>query len=189
MHMPARIQESTRTTFVDFIYAVVVGSTFHFLAPFEVSFRFAGLIFLILVVLEDFYLFHTQIAVKTADAPTSFFALLLELLVLLAWYLSVISFPLSPRPCLVAFALFFVFKWLAGFAHYAAIGQLRSLLFRRCHAFLIPFITSALLVWVAGSYKLDHYAIWVPLLVSWALSVSVWWFLTARIERSYANAT
>ena len=136
--------------------------------------------------LEDFYLFHTQIAVKTADAPASSFALLLELLVLVAWYLSVISFPRSPQPCLVAFALCFVFKWLAGFAHYAAIGQLSSLHFRRCHAFLIPFIASALLVWVAGSYELDYYAVWVPILVSWALSVFVWWFLTARIERSYA---
>ncbi|MGD0539038.1 MAG: hypothetical protein ABSC03_15490 [Verrucomicrobiota bacterium] len=147
--MPHRVQESTRTSFVDFIYAVVVGSTFPFLAPFDASFRLIGLLFLIIVILEDFYLFHTQIAGKVSDAPTSFWALVLELLILVLWYLAVLSFPLSSRPFLLALALFYFFKWLAGVAHNAKLAS--STVGISTVARLFSFRSSPRLSWLCGS--------------------------------------
>jgi hypothetical protein len=181
--MSQHVQESTRTSFVDFIYAVVVGSTFPFLAPFDASFRLAGLLFLIIVVLEDFYLFHTQIAGKVPDAPAPFMALVMELSVLISWYMAVISFPASPRPCLIAFASFFLCKWLAGLFHFGAIRKLTSWHFQRCHSFLVPFAASLLLAWRVGSDKLSQPVVWITIPVSWLIYVVIWWYVTDKHQQ------
>jgi hypothetical protein len=174
--------QTTRVTFVDFLYAVVVGSTFQFLAPFEVSFRLFALLFLILVILEDFYLFHTQITAEVPNARASFLPLVLELSILIAWYFSVISVTTSARICLLAFASFFLLKWLAAVAHRRSVGQLRGWRLHRSHAFLIPSFVSFLLAWLFGRGPLNHPLVCVAVIMSWGFYVLIWWSITREHE-------
>lgn len=169
-----------RLAFVDFMYAIVVGSAFPLIAPLEVSFRFFGMLFLLLVVLEDFYLYHSEIQGSDQLGGGGFFALIMEISILLAWYLSAISFPGSARAFLIAFAAFYLLKLLAGFAHFTAVAQVRSWRFYRSLSFLIPFATAAILAGVASDEGLRSAIVWPLIMGASILQVLVWWMVTRR---------
>lgn len=176
-------QTVPRLIFVDFMYAIVVGSAFPLIAPLEMSFRFFGLLFLLLVVLEDFYLYHTQIVAPSQAHGSSFLALVVEMCILLAWYLGAIAFPENPRVFLTAFAAFFALKWLAGLAHFAALRELRTWRFYRCFSFLIPLAGCVVVLFVGGDGRLSSPSISGTVAGAWALQTAIWWSVTKRQER------
>ena len=174
---------TTRVAFVDFMYAIVVGTAFALVAPVDLSFRFVGLLVLILVVLEDFYLYHTQIAVHAHRGIPSFSALAFEISILLAWYLAAASFPDAPHAFLAAMAAFFVLKWSAGLAHFGSLGELRSWRFHRNHAFILTAGTCAAVAVLNGSTAMEAPRMWLPVLVAWILQLGIWWSVTRSMER------
>ncbi len=182
--MSSSVQATTRIAFVDFMYAIVVGSAFGLVPPFELSFRFLGLLFLILVVLEDFYLYHTQIVGRRETQIPSFSALVAEIAILLAWYLTVLSFPGKAASCLICFACFFALKWFAGLAHFAKLARLKSWEFRRNVTFLLPMLT-AIVILISRAYaNLSSTGIWLSVMLSWIIHVAIWWGVTNRKSKA-----
>jgi hypothetical protein len=180
--MTAPSQQTTRVAFVDFMYAIVVGTAFPLVAPVDLSFRFFGLLVLLLVILEDFYLYHTQIAVHADRALTSFSALVFEISILLAWYLAAVSFPARGFTFLFCMAAFFSLKWLAGFSHFASLQQLSNWRFHRNHSFCLPAACCLILGIATGGAELTSPFQWVPLVTSWFIQVCIWWTITRVME-------
>ena len=178
--MKTNVQATTRIVFVDFMYAIVIGSAFGLISPLELSFRFIGLLFLVLVVLEDFYLYHTQIVGQQESRVPSFSALVAEIATLLAWYLAVISFPDKTVSCLLCIAAFFALKWIAGFAHFAKLHKLRSWEFRRNTTFLFPMTIAIAIIVLRGQSSLSSTGIWLPLVSAWLVHVGAWWGITNK---------
>jgi len=172
---------STRVSFVDFIYAIVVGTAFGLVPPVDLSFRFFGMLFLILVILEDFYLYHTQIAVYADQNMPSFSALVFEISILLSWYLAAMSFPTKSKAFLFCFSGFFLLKWLAGFAHFTSLRQLRNWRFHRNHCFFIPASFGIILLFSTQSITNDLEK-FILLAIGWFIQVSTWWIVTKQME-------
>lgn len=181
--MSDSIKGSTRVSFVDFIYAIVVGTTFALVPPVDLSFRFFGMLFLILVVLEDFYLYHTQIAVYADQNVPSFSALVFEISILLAWYLAAMSFPAKSKAFLFCFSAFFVLKWLAGFAHFTSLGQLGNWRFHRNHSFIIPASIGIMILLFSAQSISVSLSKCILLALGWIVQVSIWWTVTRQMER------
>lgn len=173
----------TRVAFVDFIYAIVVGTAFALVPPVDLSVRFFGMLFLILVVLEDFYLYHTQIAVYADQGVPSFSALVFEIFILLAWYLAAMSFPDKSRAFLICLSGFFVLKWFAGFAHFASLGQLGDWRFHRNHCFFFPALIAIMILFFGEQSIITSSKKWISLVVGWLIQVSAWWTITRLMER------
>ena len=182
--MKKSVQAKTRIAFVDFMYAIVIGSAFGLVPPLEFSFRFFGLLFLILVVLEDFYLYHhTQIVGRQERQIPSFLALVAEIAILLTWYMTAISFPDKSNSSLACFSAFFALKWVARFAHLAKLGRLRSWEFNRNLTFMIPMLTAVTVIMIRGNTKLSSTGTWLPVMLSWFVNVLIWWGVTGRNYR------
>lgn len=170
-----------RIAFVDFMYAIVVGSAFPLVAPLELSFRFWGMIFLVIVILEDFYLYHSQIAIHDNSKKTiSFPALITEVSILLSWYLATIGFPKEKISFLIAFSAFFLFKWIAGFAHWISLKKTLDWRSKRNFTFLIPVIVCLILLFLSKNQKLNHPLIWGSILTAWGLQTFMWWTITNK---------
>jgi len=169
----------TRRRFVDFIDAIVIGAVFSNVAPLEFSFRFLGMLFLLLVILEDFYLAHTQLA--TLHAPIiaqRFPPLVIELAISLSWYLAAIAFPAKKGPFLVAFSCFCLFKWLAGFIHWRALRMLSAWQFRRNYLRLLCVVVCLCVYLFTGDTKLKRPKVWGPIALAWITQTAWWWRIT-----------
>jgi hypothetical protein len=85
-----------RRVFVDFMYAIVVGSALPLVSDKHLDFRdpvLYGLIFLIAIVLEDYFLYETQIAKFQGDNTPIMPGLVFEISVLICWYLTDVDIP------------------------------------------------------------------------------------------------
>lgn len=104
--------------FVDFMYAVVVGAALPRFQDADVL-RFSspvawGLLFLIAVFLEDFYLYHTQVVPYLKGFPR-WRSFILTMLIIGSWYLCQAAFPNKPLLFIGSFAFFFILKLTGGF--------------------------------------------------------------------------
>ena len=106
-----------RGLFVDFMYAVTVGAALPRLDEKVLCVDnpvLWGLLFLIAVFLEDFYLYHVKVVPDLSGRPKAR-GFILAMLIILAWYVGQAAFPSKPRLFLVSFGLFFLLKGLGGF--------------------------------------------------------------------------
>lgn len=168
----------SRIEFVDFMYAIVVGAVFPVIAPIEMSFRFFGMLFILLIVLEDFYLYHSQVAVhEKHDKKLTFGALVFEISILLAWYLAAIAFPNQPRPFLFAISGFFILKWLSGLCYWGALKMLGDWRFLRNTTFLIPTVVCLYFaLWKTPNLEEMH--TWILVAFAWIIQTIIWWIIT-----------
>jgi hypothetical protein len=167
-----------RVTYVDFLNAIVIGSAIQFMAPLSVSFKFFALLFLSLVMLEDVWIYHTQIAKHDARDQESFSILLIQWAIPLTWYLAVIAVPDSPRAGLFSFGLFYFFKWLGGFAYYRHVQRMSHPLCHRIWTFLVPMVTCFFLCFYFHTLGFTHPGIWGSVLCAVVFQISVYWWIT-----------
>lgn len=125
-----------RSLFVDFMYAIVVGSAFPALSGDRLDLSnigFWSIIFLLAIVLEDYYLYETQIVPFQQPGDVPLMALLFEISILVNWYIATAAVsaatasttPVSTVPTdvtwfLCALGVFYLLKLLAGIAHWTA---------------------------------------------------------------------
>jgi hypothetical protein len=167
-----------RVTYVDFLTAIVIGSAIQLMAPLSVSFKFFALLFLSFVMLEDFWIYHTQIAKHDPRDQESFSILVIQWAIPLTWYLAVIAIPDSPRPGLFSFGLFYFFKWLGGFTYYRHVQQIHHPLSHRIWTFLVPMVTCFFLCFRCHTLGFAHPAIWASVLCAVVFQISVYWWIT-----------
>lgn len=175
--------ETRRRIFVDLMYAIVLGAAFPLLVDKGVepgSVEFWGVLFLFLVVLEDYFLYETQIAPKQHVLTVSWlaiWALLTEIAILVIWYLSATFIIRDFTLFLVVFALFFLLKLIAGVPH--LWGELRWTTFRYVGflgnlTFLIPVVVAFALRCGGRAEAMGWWELgW--LFVSWVGTVAGWW--------------
>lgn len=171
----------TRRVFVDFMYAIVVGSVLPLVNDKHLHWgdpTFYTTAFLIVVVLEDYFLYETQIAryqKALTFSVTGLLGLILEIFILICWYLSAVSVPEHPLWFLSSFASFYALKFAAGWAHWKAI-RWESM---RNFAFTLPIAVCGW-IWFCG--KPEGVGAWVvvKLAASWIAMLAVWWGVTIR---------
>jgi hypothetical protein len=178
-------------TFADFLYAVVVGVAFsHINLTDPVSILFSTF-FLLAVVLEDFWLYQTQVKPHTdVYRFTNLTSMIFEVLMLLAWFLSFLSRENEPRIAFACLAAFFFLKWLASSKHLLLerLPASKRWVIHRDHLFL--FVVIASLVFAlkdsSGVTFLDRGPIegkWIIVSGVWGIQTVIWWI----IATSYAE--
>jgi hypothetical protein len=106
-----------RTLFVDFLYAIVVAVSISRISVDMLSIRSVelwGLLFLLYVFLEDFYLYHKEVAPFLKEGPPGAKSLLLEVAIVMSWYLSQTAFPKKIGMFAGFLALFYGLKIVGG---------------------------------------------------------------------------
>src|ERR1043166_8935502 len=103
--------------FVDFMYAVTVGAALPRIDKDALDIHSPvawGLLFLLAVFLEDFYLYHAKVVPHLQGKFPSARGFILAMLIIAAWYVSQAAFPAKPRLFLVSLAVFFLLKLFGG---------------------------------------------------------------------------
>jgi hypothetical protein len=180
----------SQQTFADFIYAVVVGVAFSDIDLFAASTEIFATFFLLFVVLEDFFLYQTEVKPYIDIFNfTSFNSLLFEVSILLCWFLAFLLRSKAPEVSLMFFALFFFFKWLASVKHLKSAP--RRWVIHRDHVFLVCVVAATTLSRARVPYVLigTHIdAKWVILAGIWFVQTMVWWEAVKYYRRKHQNA-
>jgi hypothetical protein len=160
--------------FVDFMYAVTVGASLPRLDEKVLDYRdplLWGLIFLLAVFLEDFYLYHVKVLPYLKGFPKSR-GFILTMTIIGTWYLSQAAFPTKPRLFLVAFALFFLLKLLGGLFMKPLQYPLRQ-----DAVFLMPVAAAFVAIILADQvFFVAHAGRFLCVLAPiWLLTVWLWW--------------
>jgi hypothetical protein len=169
--------------FVDFMYAVTVGASLPRLDDKVLSLRnplMWGLLFLISVFLEDFYLYHVKV-VPFLDGFPHWRGFVLTMAIIGTWYLSQAAFPSNPRLFLVSFALFFSLKLLGGL-----FMQPTKYPTRQDAVFLLPIAGACVFVILATHVFFASHPgrLIMGLAPVWLLAVVLWWSMDAASNRS-----
>jgi len=102
--------------FVDFMYAITVGASLPRLDEKTLDFGnplLWALLFMLSVFLEDFYLYHTQVAPLLKGLPR-WRGFILTMSIIGSWYVSQTAFPNRLNWFLWSFCLFFLLKLAGG---------------------------------------------------------------------------
>jgi len=184
--------------FVDFMYAIVVGSALPLLTSERLNLldvHFWGILFLLVVILEDYYLYETRIAPFQQPGKVSPVALFFELAILVSWYLSAVAVSAKENRTiwfLCAFGAFFLLKFLAGVAHW--VGFYRSLSGRKLYslwrgtwesivtnfAFGISILIALVIAWQFGQAQMRWWML-LALFIAWLLTLITWWTSYGRM--------
>jgi hypothetical protein len=169
--------------FVDFMYAVTVGAALPRIDKdvLDVHSPLAwGMLFLLAVFLEDFYLYHVKVVPQLGGKFPSGRGFILAMLIIGAWYLSQAAFPVKPRLFLVSFSLFFLLKLLGGL--FMRPTQYPS---QQDWVFLLP-ITAALVAFCLAKcpfFESHPERFLFVLAPAWLLMVLLWWSMDACAVR------
>lgn len=182
------LQRSGGQTFADFMYAVVVGVAFSDIKISDPIRLLLPTFFLLVVVLEDFYLYQTQVKPHTDVFNfTSFSSLFFEVGILLAWFLSYLSRATEGRQAFICYAIFFFLKWFASVKHLSsAVAAGKASIVHRDHLFLVSTAGASCLSVLVQPSAIGPYSIslsdgWIVLAVLWLLQTVVWW-QTVRVR-------
>jgi len=168
--------KSSNPLFVDFFYAVVVGSTFSYLTLDNATSIILIRLFMIFVILEDWYVYHRYvISFPTARKKYTIRSFLFEISMLLFWYFSFISIPERLTMFLILYSLFFLTKLYAGISHYmtkqSPITKEAILDF----FYLVPAISSFLVYFLAIKNYCSVTDCYSIVIVFWAVTIVSWW--------------
>jgi hypothetical protein len=166
---------------MDFMYAVTIGSAFPKIEAIGFTYWLWALLFLLVVIVEDFFLYTTQVKPHSADATAfSLFALLFEMSVLITWFLMVVSFQARPRVFLACYAAYFTLKWSAGFFHCRSASLLSTRIFHRNHTFFVPILAALCLLYFARPVTSESRQLWIVIVAAYIFSTVAWWLITPR---------
>jgi hypothetical protein len=166
-----------RLRFMDLLYAAVIGNSLQLLNPETVNAKFVFGLFLLVVILEDFFLYYADVAPENPDAQgLSFLGMVTEISVLASWCFAFQAFIADQWIFLVFLMIFFLLKTWAGFINCLVSHVLMSLKFGRELMFLVsvaalawfvthkhdadPANSPALLLWIAGTWVVQTVAWW-----------------------------
>jgi len=176
-----------RGLFVDFMYAVTVGAALprindrvlHSDSPV-----LWGVVFLIAVFLEDFYLYHVKV-VPHLSGPHNWRGFSLSVLIIGTWYLAQAAYPSNPNLFLVGFAAFFSLRILASF-----LNRRTVYLSRQDAIFTVPIVAAVALLALAGyPFFLGHPGrLLFFLFPIWLLTIVCWWYVDARLTTVASNS-
>lgn len=170
--------EPVPQTFADFLYAVVIGVAFSDLKVSALDEQLLGGAFLLIVVLEDFFLYQTQIKPKTNLYKfASFRSLFFELAILLSWFFAFKVFADSKLAGLLGLSVFFFFKFLATAIRLPKAKATDRPFLYRDFTFLLPVLglgALALMVDLGLCTSIGRY-VWLWAFAIWLVQTVIWW--------------
>lgn len=177
-----------RLRFIGLLYAVIIGGSMQTLQPHQVDLMFVFSLFLLIVTLEDFFVYYTDVAPSNTEADgLSFFAMLTEVTILSTWFFAYLSFTAESWMFALYFAIFNGLKSLGGFINCAISREILTLKFARELVFLAA---GALALWVflepPSSRPTEAPLHLAALAAVWLAQTVVWWLATAVVRRSEA---
>jgi hypothetical protein len=171
-------------TFADFIYAVVIGVAF---ADIKLTAGVPALIltsFLLVVVLEDFFLYQTQVKPLTEIFRfTTFSSMVFEVGILLSWFLAFLSRDEpSPNLSFGCLSAFFLLKWLASAKHLSSTPTTKRWVLHRDHLFLMSVIAAVALILTGARLDLNVCSVridgaWPIYGAVWLVQTLLWWYV------------
>ena len=168
-------------TFADFMYAVVVGVAFSDIKLSDPWYVLFATIILLLMVLEDFYMYQTQ--VKLLSDVFKFWtlsSLFFEVGLLLAWFLAFLSRRESLSKTLVLIAIFYFLKWFASAKHIPFTPKPRSWVLHRDHLFWITILCSIALIFLYPNFG----GSFIVLSIAWGVQTVIWWMVVGRYQKN-----
>jgi hypothetical protein len=183
---PLKMSNGAKPLFVDLFYAVVVGSAITLILPTQKIDAILVQIFLMVVVLEDWYAYYRHVLPVHSIRGTDigFFSLMVEFGILLSWYLAFTSVPDHIETYLKMFALFFGIRIFAGMVIYRKKGTVVSKGVLRDFVFFLA-VGSAISLLVLRNWGwIDDGWIHALLVGAWILQTAAWWLLPIEIERT-----
>ena len=174
-----------RLRFMDLLYAAVIGNSLQLLEPQVLDAKFFFGIFLLIVILEDFFLYYADVAPENSEAEgLSFLGMLSEIAVLSTWFFAFEAFSKDKWIFAGFLAAFFFLKVWSGFINCMQTKVLKSVKFARELLFLISVF---LLVWImvlnpeTSPSDSRNILLWIG--VSWLIQTISWWGVT-KVFRS-----
>jgi len=172
-----------RGLFADLMYAVTVGATLprindtvlHAGSPV-----LWGVVFLIAVLLEDFYLYHVKV-VPYLSGPGSWREFSLTVLIVGTWYLTQAAFPSNVNLFLVGFAVFFSLRIIG-----SLLFRTTAYPSRQDAIFAVPIVAAVALLALAGCPLFSGHPgrLLFFLFPIWLLTIVGWWAVDARLTTS-----
>lgn len=174
LHQHWSMPMESRSLFVDFMYAVTVGAMLPRLDATALDPSkplLWGMAFMVVVFLEDFYLYHVKVVPFLKDVFNAR-GFILAMLIIFSWYVSETAFPTHSRLFLLGFAFFFFVKLMGGVFMKSTKYPVGKDLF-----FLLPvFAAGALFCFADNEFFACHPERFVMFLAPiWLLTVAFWW--------------
>lgn len=173
-----------RLRFMDLLYAAVIGNALQLLRPTELDNGLLFGLFLMLVILEDFYLYYADVAPASGEADgINLYGLATEIAVLTLWYLSAVAFSKADWIFLYYLAGFFVLKSVAGFVMCCRSKELLTLKFARELLFILSAATLIYISRIGHDRNLYHaYDVLRVTAGVWLAQTTAWWSITRYVN-------
>lgn len=175
-----------RIRFMDLLYAAVIGNALQLIHPQHQDVTFYFCLFLLLVILEDFFLYYADVAPENDGSEgLSFFGMVTEIAILATWFFTFVAFTSGDWNFLIFLGVFFGLKTFAGFINCAVSGSLFSVKFLRETYFLISL---GALAWVmlrrTGATPGEDPAMLGVVAGAWLIQTVLWWTTTKLFRRA-----
>jgi len=167
-------------TFADFMYAVVIGVAFSDIKLGDSWPVLLATIVLLLMVLEDFFMYQTQ--VKPQIGVFRFWtirSLFFEVSMLLSWFLSFLSRKESLRGAVACIGLFFFLKWLASALRIRSTEKSKRWVLHRDHFYLMTVLCAVVLSFLYSNF----FGTYIILGAVWLIQTFFWWLVVRIHER------
>ena len=177
--------DKIRLRFMDLLYAAVIGNALQLLRPTEIDNALLFGSFLIVVILEDFYLYYADVAPNNPGVEgINLFGLASEISVLTLWLFSFVAFAKGDWIFLYYLAGFFLVKSSAGFINCFHTKDVLTLKFARELLFIL---SAATLIYISEiNHERNLYAAYDVLRVTaalWLAQTLAWWAMTRYINQ------
>jgi hypothetical protein len=184
---PAQVSQiAGGQTFADFMYAVVIGVAFSDIKLGDSWPVLLATIVLLLMVLEDFFMYQTQ--VKPQVGVFRFWtlrSLFFEVGMLLSWFLSFLSRKESLRGAIVCIGLFFFLKWLASALRISTTEKSKRWVLHRDHFYLMTVLCAIVLAFLYPNF----FGTYIILGAVWLIQTFLWWLVVKIHERGAQETT
>jgi len=163
--------------FADFFYAVVVGSAFTLILPSQSLIEVLVRIFLMIVILEDWYAYYRYVLPIYIEKKLGidFLSLLMEFAMLLFWYLAFTSVPNSMNGFLIMFGLFFLGKLVGGMMINREPNKFFTWKVDRDFNFLFSILTCVLFLVLKSINCISDILVYLVVGTAWLLQTLLWW--------------
>jgi hypothetical protein len=168
--------------FVDLFYAVVVGGSFSFISDFSDWAAIAMKVFLIIVVLEDWFAYYTFVLPNIVERQRySLYSLSMEFSILMSWYLSIASLnstgDILKKWQFLWLAVFFFVRFFTGFRAHWKRSTLASREFFSESIYLFEAAVNVVLFYFCFTECVTVTHAFAAFVVVWAIATSIWWFI------------
>lgn len=169
--------------FADLLYAVVVGGSFGLIQDLNDYVLVAEKVFLILIVLEDWYSYFRFVKPVIVDAQRyTWYSFLAEFVILMSWYLAIVALnsPMRQNGMFLCIAVFFLFRFITGVRFHYKRRSLGSVQGITEFFYLLQAIISAATFWVVSIPQATFGHAFIVFAIALVVITAGWWIIRLK---------